>query len=109
MGKPISIIGVRASPPMRSVSTCTLKSDEENSTYPHLTQENGFSPACLLSLSLLRLVKSGSNTVDLLAKSVINMFGLLLPVFDWPIIMIHLHGFLSVVPTYLQSPFQFYS
>jgi hypothetical protein len=68
MGNPISIIGVRASPPVLSVSLSTLKSDEENSTYARLAQENGFSPACLLSLSLLKLVKSGSKTVDLLAK-----------------------------------------
>jgi len=73
MGKPHSyIIGVRASPPVLSLSPCTLKSDEENSTYASLAQENGFSPACLLSL--LRLVKSSNKILDLLAKSVINMF-----------------------------------
>jgi hypothetical protein len=67
----MSIIGVSASPSVLSVSPCTLKSDEENSTY---AQKNGFSTACLLGLSLLTLVKSDSKTVDLLAKSVINIF-----------------------------------
>jgi hypothetical protein len=62
MGKPHSyIIGVRASPLVLIMSPCTLKSDEENSTYASLAHENGFSPPCLLSLSLLRLVKNGNK------------------------------------------------
>jgi hypothetical protein len=46
--------------------------------------------------------------MHLLENSVINMISLLLHVFDWPIIMIGLGGLLLVVPTYLQSHFQFY-
>jgi hypothetical protein len=38
-----------------------------------------------------------------LKKSVINVLGLLLPVFDRPIIMISPGGLLLVVPTYLNS------
>ncbi len=46
--------------------------------------------------------------MHLVEKSVINMIRLLLHVFDWPIEMIGTGGLLVVVPTYLQSPFQFY-
>jgi hypothetical protein len=46
--------------------------------------------------------------VHLLEKSVINMICLLLPGFDWPIIMIGPSGLLLVVPTCLQLLFQFY-
>jgi hypothetical protein len=53
--------------------------------------------------------KNRSKAVHLLEKSVINMIWLLLPVFYWPIIMIRPRGLLLlVVPTYLQSSFQFY-
>jgi hypothetical protein len=48
------------------------------------------------------------KVVHLLENSVINMVWLLHPIFDWPIIMIGASGLLLVVPTYLQSPFQFY-
>jgi hypothetical protein len=44
----------------------------------------------------------------LLEKSVMNMIRLLVPVFDWAIIMIGPGGLLLVVPIYLQSLFQFY-
>jgi hypothetical protein len=46
--------------------------------------------------------------VHLLQRSVINMTCLLLPIFDWPNIMIGPAGLLLVVPTYLQSQFQLY-
>jgi hypothetical protein len=48
------------------------------------------------------------KAVHMLEKSVINMIWLLLPVFDLPIMMIGPGGLLLVVPTYLQSSFQFY-
>jgi hypothetical protein len=63
---------VRASPKVFSMWPCTLWSDEEKSTYAAgLAQENGFSPAYLLSL--LRLVKSAGKGVHLLERSIINM------------------------------------
>jgi hypothetical protein len=49
-----------------------------------------------------------STTVHLLQKSVLNMIWLLVPVLDWPIIMIAPGGLLLVVPTYMQFRFQFY-
>ncbi len=52
--------------------------------------------------------KRRSKVVHLLEKSVINMIRQLLPVFDWPNIVIGPGGFLLVVPIYLQSQFQFY-
>jgi hypothetical protein len=49
------------------------------------------------------------NTIVLHYKAgPINMIWLLLSVFDWSIIMIGPGGLLLVVPTYLQSRFQFY-
>jgi hypothetical protein len=48
------------------------------------------------------------QAVHLLEKSVINMIWLLVPGFDWPVIMIGPSGLLLVVPTYLQLLFQFY-
>jgi hypothetical protein len=56
---------------------CTLKLNEEKSTYAFVAQENGSSPPYLLSL--LTLVNSAccgtqrSKAVHLLEKSVINM------------------------------------
>jgi hypothetical protein len=52
--------------------------------------------------------KKRSKVVHLLETSVKNMIGLLVPVFDWPIVIIGPGGLLLVVPTYLQCPFQFY-
>jgi hypothetical protein len=52
--------------------------------------------------------KRHRKVVHLLEKSVINMIWLLLPGFDWPIIMIGPSGLLLVVPTYLRLLFQFY-
>jgi hypothetical protein len=49
------------------------------------------------------------NTIFLHYKAgPINMIWLVLSVFDWSIIMIRPGGLLLVVPTYLQSQFQFY-
>jgi hypothetical protein len=42
--------------------------------------------------------------VHLLENTVINMISLLVPVFDWPIIMIGPGGLLLVVPTCFCSP-----
>jgi hypothetical protein len=50
---------LRASPPVFSMWPCTLKLEEEKSTYACLAQENSFSPTYLLSL--LRLVKSAAK------------------------------------------------
>jgi hypothetical protein len=52
-------ISLSASPPVLSMSLCTLNSDEEKSKHAGLDQENGFSPAYLLSL--LRLGKSAAK------------------------------------------------
>jgi hypothetical protein len=71
-----------------------------------LAQEIDFALAYLLSF--LRLVKGTAKFVHLPEKSVINMICLLHPVGYWPNIMIGLGGLLLVVPTYLQSQFQFY-
>jgi hypothetical protein len=46
-----------------------------------------------------------SKTVHLLHKCVINMIRLLIPVFDWLIIMIGPGGLLLVVPTSLRFSF----
>jgi hypothetical protein len=48
--------------------------------------------------------KKHHKAVHLLEKSVINTIGLLLPVFDWPIIMFLIGpgGLLLVVPTHFQ-------
>jgi len=51
--------------------------------------------------------KRAAKVVHLLEKSVINMMWLLVPVFDWWLIMIGPGGLLLVVPICLQSPFQF--
>jgi hypothetical protein len=74
--------------------------------YVAVAQENGF-----FSCILAQFAEAGtmrSKAVHLLEKSVINMIGLLLPVFDSSIIMIGPGGLLLVVPTCLQSSFQFY-
>jgi hypothetical protein len=85
----------------------TLKSDNEKSgNSADLVQENSFSPTYFLSL--FRLVKKGAKDVHMLKKSVINMNRPVLPDLDWPFTMIGPGGLLSVVPTCLQSPFQFY-
>jgi hypothetical protein len=74
---------------------CTSKSDEENSTYAGLPQENGFSPTYFAQVA--EAGKKRSKTIiQLLEKSVINMISLLLPVFDWSIIMIGPGGLLLV-------------
>jgi hypothetical protein len=52
--------------------------------------------------------KRHRKAVHLLEKSVINMIWLLLPGFDWPIIMIGPSGLLLVVSTYLRLLFQVY-
>jgi hypothetical protein len=65
-----------------------LKSNKEKVKYDGLDQENGFAPAHLVCLLTRR-----SKAVHLLEKSVINMICLLLPVFDWPNIMIGADGF----------------
>ncbi len=53
--------------------------------------------------------KKHNKAVHLLEKSVINMIQLLLPVFDWPIIMFGPGGLLWVVPhLYAVCMFQFY-
>jgi hypothetical protein len=44
---------------MLNMCPCKLKLDEEKSTYAGLAQENGFSPAYLLSL--LRLIRSAAK------------------------------------------------
>jgi hypothetical protein len=80
---------------------CTLKSDEEKSTYAGLAQEIGFSPAHLLGL--LRLVKN-------LAKlcTACNKYDLIFSPCFW--LANHndfAGGLILVVPTYLQSMFQF--
>jgi hypothetical protein len=59
-------------------------------------QQNGFGNAFLLH-SLLRLGKRHNKVVYLPEKSVINMIRPLLPVSDWPIIMIGSGGLLLVV------------
>jgi hypothetical protein len=46
---------------------------------------------------------SGSKAMHLLEKSVVNMIWQLLPVSDWPIIMIGPRGLLLVVRTHFQS------
>ncbi len=71
---------------------CTLKSGQGKSTYAGLAHEHGFS----------------FSLVHMLEESVINMIWMMLPDFDWSIIMIGPSGLLLVVPTYLQSLFQFY-
>jgi hypothetical protein len=61
---------------------------------------NWFFP-CIFA-QLAEAGKKHSKVVHLLEKSVINMIWLLLPAFDWPIIMIGPRGsLLLVVPTYL--------
>jgi hypothetical protein len=97
---------VRASPKVLNMWPCTLGSDEEKSRYADLGQENGFSPANLLSL--LRLVKTAAKVVHLLERSIINMIWLLHHVFDWLMIMISWGGLLLVFPAYLQSLFESY-
>ncbi len=97
---------VRASPKVLGTWPCTFWFDEEKSTYAGLAQENGFSPAYLLSF--LRLVTTAQKAVHLLERSIINMIWLLHHVFDWLIIMIGWGGLLLVFPTYLQSLFQSY-
>jgi hypothetical protein len=51
--------------------------------------------------------KRAAKVVHLVEKSVINMMWLLVPVFDWWLMMIGPGGLLLVVPICLQSPFQF--
>ncbi len=51
--------------------------------------------------------KKRIKAVHLLEESVINMIGVLLPVLDWPIIMIGPGGLLLVVPTYYNPDFSF--
>jgi hypothetical protein len=80
--------------------------DEEMWTYAGLAHENGFSPACLLGFLRLAGTKS-CKAVHLLEKSVINMMWLVVTVLDCPVIMIGPGGLLLVVPTCLQSPFQY--
>jgi hypothetical protein len=63
---------------------------------------------CCIFAQFAEAGKKRSKAVHLLEKSVINMIWLLLPVFDWSIIMISPRGVLLVVPTYLQSSFRFH-
>jgi hypothetical protein len=74
--------------------TLQIKLYEEKSKHASLAQQNGLGPAFLHSL--LRLVKCRAkpNTCQ---RRVINMIRLLLPVSDWPIIMIGPGGLLLVV------------
>jgi hypothetical protein len=64
-----------------------------------LAQRNGFSPAFLHSL--LRLVKGSCAPAR---AGVTNMIWLLLPVFDWPTIMIGPCGLLLVVSDLFAVP-----
>jgi hypothetical protein len=73
---------------------------------PGVAQENGFSWAYFAQFS--EACKKRRQAVHLLEMSVIYMIWLLVPVFHWSIITIGESGLLLVVPTYLQSSFQFY-
>jgi hypothetical protein len=64
-------------------------------------QENGFS-ICIF----VQFAEAGKCCAP--ARDECNKYDLVLPVFDWPIIMIGLGGLLLVVPIYLQSSLQFY-
>jgi hypothetical protein len=80
--------------------------DEEKSKCAGFAQENSFSTGiCAL---FAEAGKKRSKGMHLLEKSVINTISLSLHVFYWPIIMIGPGGLLLIVPTYLQSHFQFY-
>ncbi len=83
---------VRATPLVLSMWPCKLKLDREKSKHAGFALQNGFSPAFLHSLRLVKdIVKP--NT----CQSVINMIWLLLPISDWPIITIAWGGLLLVV------------
>jgi hypothetical protein len=74
--------------------------DEEKSKHGSLAQQNGFDPAFLHSL--LRLVKGSAQQLP--EKSVINMLWLLIPVSDWPFIMIGPGGLVLVVSSLFAVP-----
>jgi hypothetical protein len=67
---------------------------EEKSKHVILAQQNCFDPVFLQSL--LRLSKGTPKLYTLPEKSVIIMIFMLLPVYDWPIIMISPNGLLVV-------------
>jgi len=85
---------LRATPLVLSMWPCKLTLDEEKSTHVGLARQNGFGPAFLHSL--LRLAK-GTAKPNTCQTRVINKIWLLLPVSDWPIILIGQSGLLLVV------------
>jgi hypothetical protein len=90
-----------SSPPLLGMWPCKLKLDEKQSTVCRLGSGKLF--FCYI---FAQFAEAGE--MRLLEKSVINMIWLLLHVFECPIIIIGTGGLLLVVPTYFQSPFQFY-
>jgi len=86
---------LRATAPMLSMWPCKLKLDEEKSNHAGLAQQNAFGPAFLHSLT--RLIKCTAKLLAPTRKEWMNMIWLLLPVSDWPIIMIGLDVLLLVV------------
>ncbi len=74
--------------------TLQIQIGEEKSKHVILAQQNGFDPVFLQSL--LRLSKGAPKLCTLPEKSVIIMIFMLLPVYEWLIIMISPSGLLVV-------------
>ncbi len=60
--------------------------------------------SCIFSEFAWGWLKAQQQTCALLEKSVLNMIWPMLPIFDWPIIMIGPGGLLLVVRSYMHVP-----